>query len=150
MREVSGVLEPDILFFVFQSWPAASGPPKGAILCLWGRQDLWNINFHLSGFLCLCVMSCFMIASLVPSSCSWPRAVLVLLSLLWLFILFFPIHFMSFSPLLLAFSLPFMLSVQEDVGWDWDHLFTEVSSELQTEWDQGEREEQSPLPVAWG
>ncbi|KAI5618860.1 intraflagellar transport protein 43-like [Silurus asotus] len=37
---------------------------------------------------------------------------------------------------------------EEDVGWDWDHLFTEVSSELQTEWDQGEREEQSPLPVA--
>ncbi|XP_049319644.1 intraflagellar transport protein 43 homolog isoform X4 [Astyanax mexicanus] len=36
----------------------------------------------------------------------------------------------------------------EDVGWDWDHLFTEVSSELQTEWDQGEREDQSPLPVA--
>ncbi|KAG9268794.1 intraflagellar transport protein 43 homolog isoform X2 [Astyanax mexicanus] len=37
---------------------------------------------------------------------------------------------------------------EEDVGWDWDHLFTEVSSELQTEWDQGEREDQSPLPVA--
>ncbi|XP_052009019.1 intraflagellar transport protein 43 homolog [Xyrauchen texanus] len=37
---------------------------------------------------------------------------------------------------------------EEDVGWDWDHLFTEVSSELQTEWDQGEREEQSPLPVS--
>lgn len=37
---------------------------------------------------------------------------------------------------------------EEDVGWDWDHLFTEVSSELQTEWDQGERDEQSPLPVA--
>lgn len=39
---------------------------------------------------------------------------------------------------------------QEDVVWDWDHLFTEVSSELQTEWDQEEREEQSPPPVAWG
>ncbi|KAJ3613489.1 hypothetical protein NHX12_019738, partial [Muraenolepis orangiensis] len=25
---------------------------------------------------------------------------------------------------------------EEDVGWDWDHLFTEVSSELLTEWDQ--------------
>uniref|UniRef100_A0A8C1U8J0 Intraflagellar transport protein 43 homolog n=1 Tax=Cyprinus carpio TaxID=7962 RepID=A0A8C1U8J0_CYPCA len=37
---------------------------------------------------------------------------------------------------------------EEDAGWDWDHLFTEVSSELQTEWDQGEREDQSPLPVA--
>ncbi|XP_065123557.1 intraflagellar transport protein 43 homolog [Paramisgurnus dabryanus] len=36
---------------------------------------------------------------------------------------------------------------EEDVGWDWDHLFTEVSSELQTEWDQGERDDQSPLPV---
>ncbi|KAK7152437.1 hypothetical protein R3I93_010604 [Phoxinus phoxinus] len=37
---------------------------------------------------------------------------------------------------------------EEDVAWDWDHLFTEVSSELQTEWDQEEREEQSPPPVA--
>ncbi|KAF7670240.1 hypothetical protein LDENG_00043380 [Lucifuga dentata] len=32
---------------------------------------------------------------------------------------------------------------EEDVGWDWDHLFTEVSSELLTEWDQGESEEQA-------
>ncbi|KAM6913044.1 intraflagellar transport protein 43 homolog isoform 2-T2 [Xenentodon cancila] len=30
---------------------------------------------------------------------------------------------------------------EEDVSWDWDHLFTEVSSELQLEWDQGENEE---------
>ncbi|XP_035608205.1 intraflagellar transport protein 43 homolog A [Oncorhynchus keta] len=30
---------------------------------------------------------------------------------------------------------------EEDVGWDWDRLFTEVSSELLTEWDQGEKEE---------
>ncbi|XP_076834891.1 intraflagellar transport protein 43 homolog [Brachyhypopomus gauderio] len=37
---------------------------------------------------------------------------------------------------------------EEDVVWDWDHLFTEVSSELQTEWEQGEGEDQSPLPVA--
>ncbi|XP_056333155.1 intraflagellar transport protein 43 homolog [Danio aesculapii] len=37
---------------------------------------------------------------------------------------------------------------EEDVGWDWDHLFTEVSSELQSEWDEGDREDQSPLPVA--
>uniref|UniRef100_A0A671QIQ6 Intraflagellar transport 43 n=1 Tax=Sinocyclocheilus anshuiensis TaxID=1608454 RepID=A0A671QIQ6_9TELE len=37
---------------------------------------------------------------------------------------------------------------EEDVGWDWHHLFTEVSSELQTDWDQEEREDQSPLPVA--
>ncbi|CAL8286483.1 unnamed protein product [Lota lota] len=36
---------------------------------------------------------------------------------------------------------------EEDVGWDWDHLFTEVSSELLTEWDQGESEEQGALPV---
>ncbi|XP_030644311.1 intraflagellar transport protein 43 homolog [Chanos chanos] len=37
---------------------------------------------------------------------------------------------------------------EEDVGWDWDRLFTEVSSELQMEWEQGEREEHSPLPVS--
>ncbi|KAJ7988647.1 hypothetical protein DPEC_G00311380 [Dallia pectoralis] len=36
---------------------------------------------------------------------------------------------------------------EEDVGWDWDHLFTEVSSELLTEWDQGEKEEHVPLSV---
>ncbi|XP_072222031.1 intraflagellar transport protein 43 homolog [Leuresthes tenuis] len=30
---------------------------------------------------------------------------------------------------------------EDDVGWDWDHLFTEVSSELLMEWDQGENEE---------
>ncbi|XP_047466478.1 intraflagellar transport protein 43 homolog isoform X1 [Mugil cephalus] len=30
---------------------------------------------------------------------------------------------------------------EDDVGWDWDHLFTEVSSELLMEWDQGESEE---------
>uniref|UniRef100_A0A3B3CN20 Intraflagellar transport 43 n=1 Tax=Oryzias melastigma TaxID=30732 RepID=A0A3B3CN20_ORYME len=27
---------------------------------------------------------------------------------------------------------------EDDVSWDWDHLFTEVSSELLIEWDQGE------------
>ncbi|KAM8833597.1 intraflagellar transport protein 43 homolog isoform 1-T1 [Synchiropus picturatus] len=32
---------------------------------------------------------------------------------------------------------------EEDVRWDWDHLFTEVSSELLMEWDQGENEEQN-------
>ncbi|XP_051942347.1 intraflagellar transport protein 43 homolog [Hippocampus zosterae] len=32
---------------------------------------------------------------------------------------------------------------EEDVLWDWDHLFTEVSSELLTEWDQGENDEQA-------
>ncbi|KAI1895501.1 hypothetical protein AGOR_G00106910 [Albula goreensis] len=36
---------------------------------------------------------------------------------------------------------------EEDVGWDWGHLFTEVSSELLTEWDQGEKEDPQPLPV---
>ncbi|XP_041122927.1 intraflagellar transport protein 43 homolog A-like [Polyodon spathula] len=30
---------------------------------------------------------------------------------------------------------------EEDVGWNWDHLFTEVSSELVTEWDQGDKED---------
>ncbi|XP_063070321.1 intraflagellar transport protein 43 homolog A-like [Engraulis encrasicolus] len=30
---------------------------------------------------------------------------------------------------------------EDDVGWDWDHLLTEVSSELQTEWDHGERQD---------
>lgn len=33
--------------------------------------------------------------------------------------------------------------LQDDVSWDWDHLFTEVSSELLMEWDQGESEEQA-------
>uniref|UniRef100_A0A3P8XR50 Intraflagellar transport protein 43 homolog n=1 Tax=Esox lucius TaxID=8010 RepID=A0A3P8XR50_ESOLU len=37
---------------------------------------------------------------------------------------------------------------EEDVAWDWDHLFTEVSSELLMEWDQGEKEEQVPLSVS--
>ncbi|XP_029350379.1 intraflagellar transport protein 43 homolog [Echeneis naucrates] len=36
---------------------------------------------------------------------------------------------------------------EDDVSWDWDHLFTEVSSELLMEWDQGESEEQTALPV---
>lgn len=44
----------------------------------------------------------------------------------------------SFLPL---FRLSFAL--QDDVSWDWDHLFTEVSSELLMEWDQGESEEQA-------
>ncbi|KAL3969008.1 synaptotagmin-like protein [Sarotherodon galilaeus] len=30
---------------------------------------------------------------------------------------------------------------EDDVSWEWDHLFTEVSSELLMEWDQGESEE---------
>uniref|UniRef100_A0A3P8UJS8 Intraflagellar transport 43 n=1 Tax=Cynoglossus semilaevis TaxID=244447 RepID=A0A3P8UJS8_CYNSE len=36
---------------------------------------------------------------------------------------------------------------EDDVSWDWDHLFTEVSSELLMEWDQGENEDQAALPV---
>lgn len=36
---------------------------------------------------------------------------------------------------------------EEDVSWDWDHLFTEVSSELLMEWDQGESEEPTALPA---
>ncbi|XP_062492076.1 intraflagellar transport protein 43 homolog isoform X4 [Pezoporus occidentalis] len=38
--------------------------------------------------------------------------------------------------------------LREDVSWDWDHLFTEVSSELVTEWDlgQSEREDHLSLP----
>ncbi|XP_034714520.1 intraflagellar transport protein 43 homolog isoform X1 [Etheostoma cragini] len=36
---------------------------------------------------------------------------------------------------------------EDDVSWDWDHLFTEVSSELLMEWDQGESEEKAVLPV---
>ncbi|XP_035467234.1 intraflagellar transport protein 43 homolog isoform X2 [Scophthalmus maximus] len=36
---------------------------------------------------------------------------------------------------------------EDDVSWDWDHLFTEVSSELLMEWDQGENEEPAALPV---
>ncbi|XP_063255105.1 intraflagellar transport protein 43 homolog isoform X2 [Prinia subflava] len=37
---------------------------------------------------------------------------------------------------------------EDDVSWDWDHLFTEVSSELVTEWDLGqlEREDHVSLP----
>ncbi|XP_044129504.1 intraflagellar transport protein 43 homolog [Bufo gargarizans] len=36
---------------------------------------------------------------------------------------------------------------EEDVRWDWDLLYTEVSSELLTEWDLGKAEkEDGPLP----
>lgn len=45
----------------------------------------------------------------------------------------------SASLILLFFCLSFAL--QDDVSWEWDHLFTEVSSELLMEWDQGESEE---------
>ncbi|NXN97089.1 IFT43 protein, partial [Rhinopomastus cyanomelas] len=30
---------------------------------------------------------------------------------------------------------------EDDVNWDWDHLYTEVSSDIMTEWDQSEKEE---------
>uniref|UniRef100_A0A674JQD0 Intraflagellar transport 43 n=1 Tax=Terrapene triunguis TaxID=2587831 RepID=A0A674JQD0_9SAUR len=34
---------------------------------------------------------------------------------------------------------------EEDVFWDWDHLYMEVSSELVTEWDVGQSEREEPL-----
>ncbi|XP_067388965.1 intraflagellar transport protein 43 homolog isoform X2 [Emydura macquarii macquarii] len=34
---------------------------------------------------------------------------------------------------------------EEDVCWDWDHLYTEVSSELMTEWDLGQSEKDEPF-----
>ena len=34
----------------------------------------------------------------------------------------------------------FLHLLQEDKRWDWDRLFTEVASELQTEWDTGREE----------
>lgn len=39
---------------------------------------------------------------------------------------------------------------EDDVAWDWDHLLTEVSSELRAELDlaAGERQDMSPVPVA--
>lgn len=37
------------------------------------------------------------------------------------------------------------LSWQDDVGWDWDHLYTEVSSELLTEWDLLQTEKEDPV-----
>ncbi|XP_072194404.1 intraflagellar transport protein 43 homolog isoform X1 [Excalfactoria chinensis] len=36
---------------------------------------------------------------------------------------------------------------EDDVCWDWDHLFTEVSSELITEWDVGQSEREDQLSV---
>lgn len=53
------------------------------------------------------------------------------------------------ASLILLFSPSSVSSfaLQDDVSWDWDHLFTEVSSELLMEWDQGESEEQAALPL---
>uniref|UniRef100_A0A2I3T0H4 Intraflagellar transport 43 n=1 Tax=Pan troglodytes TaxID=9598 RepID=A0A2I3T0H4_PANTR len=39
-------------------------------------------------------------------------------------------------------------SWQDDVGWDWDHLFTEVSSEVLTEWDPLQTEKEDPAGQA--
>ncbi|XP_069494138.1 intraflagellar transport protein 43 homolog isoform X2 [Ambystoma mexicanum] len=39
---------------------------------------------------------------------------------------------------------------EEDVSWDWDFLYTEVASELLTEWDQGQVEKEEttkPTPL---
>ncbi|XP_001374663.2 intraflagellar transport protein 43 homolog [Monodelphis domestica] len=33
---------------------------------------------------------------------------------------------------------------EDDISWDWDHLYTEVSSELLTEWDLGPSEKEEP------
>ncbi|XP_060243882.1 intraflagellar transport protein 43 homolog isoform X6 [Meriones unguiculatus] len=34
---------------------------------------------------------------------------------------------------------------EDDVGWDWDHLYTEVSSELLTEWDLQRSDKEDPV-----
>ncbi|XP_007939604.1 intraflagellar transport protein 43 homolog [Orycteropus afer afer] len=34
---------------------------------------------------------------------------------------------------------------EDDVSWDWDHLYTEVSSELLMEWDQLQMEKEDPM-----
>ncbi|XP_036126714.1 intraflagellar transport protein 43 homolog [Molossus molossus] len=34
---------------------------------------------------------------------------------------------------------------EDDVSWDWDHLYTEVSSELLTEWDLLQTEKEDPV-----
>ncbi|KAK2503249.1 hypothetical protein MC885_003643 [Smutsia gigantea] len=34
---------------------------------------------------------------------------------------------------------------EDDVSWDWDHLYTEVSSELFTEWDLLQTEKEDPV-----
>lgn len=57
-----------ILFFFFlQGWPAAFGPPKGAMLCLWRTQDLWNINFHSPSLLFSLSLFCLVLWSLHSS-----------------------------------------------------------------------------------
>lgn len=45
-----------------------------------------------------------------------------------------------------ALSLPQRcLSPQDDVNWDWDRLYTEVSSELLSEWDLLQSEKEDPM-----
>lgn len=44
----------------------------------------------------------------------------------------------------LCWTYPVTPSWQDDVGWDWDHLYTEVSSELLTEWEQLQAEKEDP------
>ena len=47
-------------------------------------------------------------------------------------------------------SMCFALFFQDDKPWDWDRLFTEVSSELRTEWEKaaGPKEEGDGEPVS--
>lgn len=37
------------------------------------------------------------------------------------------------------------ISCQDDISWDWDRLYTEVSSELLTEWDLLQTEKEDPV-----
>ncbi|KYO25385.1 intraflagellar transport protein 43 homolog isoform X1 [Alligator sinensis] len=37
---------------------------------------------------------------------------------------------------------------EDDICWDWDHLYTEVSSELVMEWDLGQSEREEPLSLS--
>ncbi|KAJ6661256.1 hypothetical protein lerEdw1_015393 [Lerista edwardsae] len=36
---------------------------------------------------------------------------------------------------------------EDDVSWDWDHLYTEVASELLSEWDVGQSEKEESVPL---
>lgn len=40
---------------------------------------------------------------------------------------------------------PRCLSRQDDVSWDWDRLYTEVSSELLSEWDVLQTDKEDPV-----
>ena len=41
-----------------------------------------------------------------------------------------------------------VLVLQEDTPWDWDRLFTEVTSELLTEWENNNREKEEEQAAA--